>query len=93
MRSSEQKNRGSRQNTSTDARRTDCRRRLTMTTEDRTKLRNVADRLRVTLDELKDLGKTTDDPGVRQAALSTQMALAWIDLVGQFTAEDKSQKE
>ena len=64
-----------------------------MTTENRTKLGNIADRLRVTLDELKDLGKTTDHPGIRQAALSTQMALAWIDLVGQFTAEDKSQKE
>jgi hypothetical protein len=63
-----------------------------MTTENRTKLGNIADRLQVTLDELKDLEKTTDDPGVRQAALSTQMALAWIDLVGQFMTERKSQK-
>ena len=63
-----------------------------MNTEDRTKLRNIAHRLRVTLDELKDLEKTTDDAGVRQAALSTQMALAWIDLVGQFMTERKSQK-
>ena len=78
---------------STDAGKTDCRRRLTMSTEDRTKLRNIADKLQVTLDQLKELEKTTDDPGVKQAALSTQMALAWIDLVGQFTAEDKSQKE
>jgi hypothetical protein len=58
-----------------------------MTIEDRTKLRNIAVRLQTTLDELKELENTTEDPGVKQVALSTEMALAWIDLVHQFDAE------
>ena len=41
-----------------------------MTIEDRTKLRNIAVRLQATLDELKELEKTTEDGGVKQAALS-----------------------
>jgi hypothetical protein len=64
-----------------------------MTIEDRTKLRNIAVRLQATLDELKELEKTTEDGGVKRAALSTEMALAWIDLVHQFAAERKSLKE
>src|ERR1700692_1759910 len=95
-------------------RRCDRRHRPTMTIEDRTKLRNIAVRLQATLDELKELEKTTEDGGVKQAAhlrlqatldelkelekttedggvkqaaLSTEMALAWIDLVHQFAAE------
>ena len=52
-----------------------------MTIEDRAKLRNIAVRLQLILDELKDLEKTTEDGGVKQATLSTEMALAWIDLV------------
>ena len=58
-----------------------------MTIEDRTKLRNIAVRLQTTLDELKELENTTEDRGVKQVALSTEMALAWIDLVHQFDAE------
>jgi hypothetical protein len=58
-----------------------------MTIEDRTKLRNIAVRLQTTLDELKELENTTEDCGVKQVALSTEMALAWIDLVHQFDAE------
>jgi hypothetical protein len=49
-----------------------------MTTEDRAKLRNIVDRLHAILDELRELEKTTNDSGVKQAALSTEMALAWI---------------
>ena len=52
-----------------------------MTIEDRTKLRNIAVRLQTTLDELKELENTTEHLGVKQVALSTEMALAWIDLV------------
>jgi hypothetical protein len=58
-----------------------------MTIEDRTKLRNIAVRLQTTLDELKELENTTEDLGVKQVARSTEMALAWIDLVYQFDAE------
>ena len=47
-----------------------------MTIEDRTKLRNIAVRLQATLDELKELENTTEDLGVKQVALSTEMALA-----------------
>ena len=61
-----------------------------MTIEDRTKLRNIAVRLQITLDELKELENTTEDLEVQQVALSTEMALAWIDLVHQFDAERKS---
>jgi len=61
-----------------------------MTIEDRGKLRNIGISLQATLDELKDLEKTTEDGGVKQAALSTEVALAWIDLVHQFAAERKS---
>ena len=61
-------------------RRRDWRYRPTMTIEDRAKLRNIAVRLQLILDELKDLEKTVYG-GVKQAALSTEMALAWIDLV------------
>jgi hypothetical protein len=58
-----------------------------MTIEDRTKLRKIAVRLQTTLDELKELENTTEDGGVKQVTLSTEMALAWIDLVHQFDAE------
>ena len=61
-----------------------------MTIEDRTKLRNIAVRLQITLDELKELENTTEDLGVTQVALSTEMALAWIDLVHEFAVEQKS---
>jgi hypothetical protein len=55
-----------------------------MTTEDRAKLRNIVDRLHAILDELRELEKTTNDSGAKQAALSTEMALAWISLVRDF---------
>ena len=61
-----------------------------MNIEDRGKLRNIAVRLQATLEELKDLEKTTEDGGIKQAALSTEIALAWIDLVHRFAAEQKS---
>jgi hypothetical protein len=52
-----------------------------MSTNDRTKLRKIVDRLRVVLEELSELEKTREDPALKQAALSAAMALAWIDLV------------
>jgi hypothetical protein len=52
-----------------------------MSTNDRTKLRKIVDRLRVVLDELSELEKTREDPAIKQAALAAAMALAWIDLV------------
>ena len=55
-----------------------------MTTEDPAKLRNIVDLLHAILDELRELEKTTNDSGVKQAALSTEMALAWISLVRDF---------
>jgi hypothetical protein len=55
-----------------------------MTAKDWAKLQNIVDRLQVILDELRELEKTTDDRGVKQAALSAAMALAWIDLVRSF---------
>jgi hypothetical protein len=56
-----------------------------MTTKDRAKLRNIADRLQVILDELRAFEKTKDDRGVKQAVLSAAQALAWRDLVGSLT--------
>jgi hypothetical protein len=56
-----------------------------MTAKDRAKLRNIADRLQVILDELRAFEKTTDDSRVKQAALSAALALAWLDLVGSLT--------
>jgi hypothetical protein len=56
-----------------------------MTAKDGAKLRNIADRLQVILDELREFEKTTDDRGVKQAALSAALALAWLDLVGSLT--------
>ena len=64
-----------------------------MTIDDRTNRRHISVRLQATLDELKELENTTEDCGVKQVALSTEMALAWIDLVHQFAAERKSLKE
>jgi hypothetical protein len=52
-----------------------------MSTNDQTKLRKIIDRLRIVLDELSELEKTTEDPALKQAALSAAMALAWIDLI------------
>ena len=56
-----------------------------MTAKDRAKLRNIADRLQVILDELRAFEKTKDDRGVKQAVLSAAQALAWLDLVGSLT--------
>jgi hypothetical protein len=56
-----------------------------MTAKDRAKLRNIADRLQVILDELRAFEKTTDDSRVKQAALSAALALAWLDLIGSLT--------
>jgi hypothetical protein len=56
-----------------------------MTTEDQAKLRNIVDRLQGILDELRELEKTTNDCGVKQAALSTEMAVAGISLVRDFS--------
>jgi hypothetical protein len=56
-----------------------------MTTKDRAKLRNIADRLQVILDELRAFEKTKDDHGVKQAVLSVAQALAWLDLIGSLT--------
>ena len=47
-------------------------------------LRNIVERLQGIVDELRELEKTTNDSGVKQAALSTEMALAWISLVRDF---------
>ena len=52
-----------------------------MSTNDRTKLWKIVDRLREVLDELSELEKTRKDAALKQAALSAAMALAWIDLV------------
>jgi len=61
-----------------------------MTIEDRTKLRNIADRLQVILDELRAFEKTKDDRGVKQAVLSAAQALAWLDLVGSLTERTRA---
>jgi hypothetical protein len=68
-------------------------RRRTTTIKDGEKLRNIADRLQISLDELTDLENTAGEPGVKQAAISTAMALAWINLVLQLAVERKSPKE
>jgi hypothetical protein len=68
-------------------------RRRTITTKDGEKLRNIADSLQITLDELTDLENTAGEPGVKQAAISTAMALAWINLVLQLAVERKVPKE
>ena len=52
--------------------------------EDREKLRNIVTRLKATLEELRELEKTSSDPRVRQIAISAEMALAWIDLISIF---------
>jgi hypothetical protein len=52
-------------------------------------LRNIVERLQGIVDELRELEKATNDCGVKQAALSTEMALAWISLVRDF-AENAS---
>ena len=61
-----------------------------MTTKDRAKLRNIDDRLQVILDELRAFEKTTDDSGVKQAALSAALALAWLDLVGSLAEQTRA---
>ena len=38
-----------------------------MSTNDRTKLRKIVDRLRVVLDELSELEKTRGDPALKQS--------------------------
>ena len=68
-------------------------RRHTTTVKDGEKLRNIADQLQISLDELTDLENTAGQPGVKQAAISTAMALAWINLVLQLAVERKSPKE
>jgi hypothetical protein len=68
-------------------------RRRTTTIKDGEKLRNIADRLQISLDELTDLENTAGELGVKQAAISTAMALAWINLVLQLAVERKSPKE
>ena len=68
-------------------------RRRTITIKDVEKLRNIADSLQITLDELTDLENSAGEPGVKQAAISTAMALAWINLVLQLAVERKSPKE
>jgi hypothetical protein len=57
--------------------------------KDGEKLRNIADSLQITLDELTDLENTAGEPGVKQAAVFTAMALAWINLVLQRAVERK----
>jgi len=52
--------------------------------EDREKLRNIVTRLKATLEELRELEKISSDPGVRQIAISAEMAMAWIDLISIF---------
>jgi hypothetical protein len=66
------------------------RHRPIMTAKDRAKLRNIADRLQVILDELRAFEKTTDDSRVKQAALSAALALAWLDLVGSLTERTRA---
>jgi hypothetical protein len=59
-----------------------------MTTEDRARLRNIADRLQAIAHELRQFEKTTNDPGLKQAGTSAAMALAWIGLVDNLQAND-----
>jgi len=61
-----------------------------MRTKDRAKLRNIADRLQVILDELRELEKAKDDPAIKQCEVSTAMALAWIDLVASLPTSNGS---
>ena len=68
-------------------------RRHTTTVKDGEKLRNIADQLQISLDELTDLENTAGQPGVKQAAISTALALAWINLILQLAVERKSPKE
>ena len=68
-------------------------RRHTITIKDGEKLRNIADRLQLSLDELTDFENTTGEPGVKQAAISTAMALGWINFVLQLAVELKLPKE
>jgi hypothetical protein len=51
-----------------------------MTTEDRAKLRNIVDRLHAILDELRELEKTTNDSGVKQARALNGDGV-WLGLV------------
>jgi hypothetical protein len=51
-----------------------------MSAEEWENLQKIVEQLQVILDDLTKLEHTTDDSGVKQATLSTAMALAWIDL-------------
>jgi hypothetical protein len=60
-----------------------------MNGEDRTKIQDIARRLRAILDELRELEKTSQDSSVKQMVISVALALAWVDLVENFrTKED-----
>ena len=60
-----------------------------MNGEDRTKIQDIARRLRAILDELRELEKTSQDSSVKQMVISVELALAWVDLVENFrTKED-----
>ena len=63
-----------------------------MNGEDRTKIQDIARRLRVILDELRELEKTSQDSSVKQMVISVALALAWVDLVENFpTKEDNGE--
>ena len=69
-------------------RRCNLRDRPKMTTEDRARLRNIAERLQAIAHKLRQFEKTTNDPGLKQAGTSAAMALAWIGLVDNLQAND-----
>jgi hypothetical protein len=54
---------------------------MQMTEKDQATLISIAQRLQAIHEELRQLEKTTGSSGIQQAALSTAMALAWVDLV------------
>jgi len=63
-----------------------------MNGEDRTKIQDIARRLRAILDELRELEKTSQDSSVKQMVISVELALAWVDLVENFrTKEDNGE--
>ena len=63
-----------------------------MNGEDRTKIQDIARRLRAILDELRELEKTSQDSSLKQMVISVALALAWVDLVENFrTKEDNGE--
>ena len=64
-----------------------------MTTKDGEKLRNIANSLQTAFNQLTELEHATGEPGIKQAAISTAMGVAWINLVLQLAVERKLRDE